>query len=348
MRSRKLGKRAVRSESSLVTRDSSPAAADWRPVASLQTLRLRARLLQEIRQYFRRTGALEVETPLLVSTPVSDLHIDSFAIASHAADEHPGFLHTSPEYHMKRLLASGIGDIYQICKVFRVGESGRLHNPEFTLVEWYRLATDHLGLLDDVDALLRRLFSGRIELEVPSRMSYRDAFRNRTGLDPFAADTQELRNCAATFNAEPEGSGDLARADWLDLVFAAAVASGFSTDRLTYIYDYPVELAALARIRLDPAPAAERFEVFLGNVELGNGFHELTDVSEQRDRFERDRTARRERRRPTGHIDELFLDALHAGLPDCSGVALGLDRVLLLAGGTIDVAHTLAFPTARA
>ncbi len=321
---------------------------DWRPVASPQTLRLRASLLQEIREYFRRTGALEVETPLLVSAPVSDLHIDSFAVAAHASDEQSGFLHASPEYHMKRLLASGIGDIYQICRVFRVGESGRLHNPEFTLVEWYRLATDHLGLLDDVDALLHRLFTERIELEAPSRVSYRDAFRNRTGLDPFAADTQALRNCAATFNAEPEGSCDLARGDWLDLVFAAAVASGFSTDHFTYIYDYPVELAALARIRAGVEPAAERFEVFLGNVELANGFHELTDASEQRDRFERDMAARRDRGRSTSHMDEFFLEALHAGLPDCSGVALGLDRVLLLAGDTGDVAHTLAFPTTRA
>lgn len=348
MTRRRASKPAGRDTSSPVTGHRSPATPDWRPVASPQTLRLRARLLQEIRAYFRSTGALEVETPLLVSAPVSDVHIDSFAVTSQASDERPSYLHTSPEYHMKRLLAAGSGDIYQVCKVFRVGESGRLHNPEFTLVEWYRLNIDHLGLLDDVDALLHRLLTGRLDLETPLRVSYRDAFGTRTGLDPFAADVEALRNCAATFDAMPEDGRDLARADWLDLVFATAVAPGFDTNRLTYIYDYPVELAALARIRAGTHPAAERIEVFLGQVELANGFHELTDAGEQRQRFERDLATRRDRGRPTAHMDELFLAALNAGLPECSGVAVGLDRVLLLAGDTGDIARTLAFPTTRA
>ncbi len=311
-------------------------------------LQLRADLLNTTRQYFRETGAMEVETPVIVSAAVTDAHIESIGVSLAVDSDRPRYLHTSPEYHMKRLLAAGAGDIFQVCKVFRDHERGRVHSPEFTMVEWYRLNIDHHGLMDDVERLLQHLIGDPVLRADSVRLSYRDAVMTCTGIDPLAATTDDLTECSRKHGFLPDHTAGLRLADWLDLVFVSRVVPTLEPDRLTFIYDYPAALAALARVRRDTAAVAERFEVFCGDLELANGFHELADSREQRRRFEEDRSIRKQAGMPSLQPDERFLAALDAGLPDCSGVALGFDRVLMLAAGTDDIRTTLTFPLATA
>lgn len=325
--------------------------ADWRPTAPLDNLRRRAELLAATREFFARRGVLEVETPLLAQAPVPDVHLDSFAVPVGGGGSEPEtlWLQTSPEYAMKRLLAAGSGPIFQICRAFRRGEVGRRHNPEFTLLEWYRPGFDHHALMDEVEAYLQAtLGSGPAE-----RRTYGEAFEEALGIDPHSASEDDLATAAkeAGIDAPP----DLDRDGWLHLLLAEAVEPGLgrgpeSSLRPTFLYDFPASQAALARIRRDPGrpPVAERFEVFVEGVELANGFHELTDAAEQRGRFERDLEARKAAGKPQVPLDERFLAALEAGMPPCAGVALGFDRLVMLALGTDDLADVLPFPSSRA
>lgn len=327
----------------------------WQPSAGPEALRLRARLLASTRAFFAQRGVLEVETPALARAPVPDLHLDSLPVELAGTTF---WLQTSPEYAMKRLLAAGCGPIYQICRAFRAGEAGRRHNPEFTLLEWYRPGWDHHRLMDEVEAYLRAIL-GTGEAE---RLSYRQAFERELGLDPFAVEVRELAEKAAELGLElgSGGAGNLPRDDLLQLLLAEAVEPKLGTcgpgggpgDRshATFLYDFPASQAALARVRRDPGepPVAERFEVFVAGVELANGFHELTDPAEQRSRFERDLEERRARGKVPLPLDERFLEALEAGLPDCAGVALGFDRLVMLAAGAEDIREVLAFPLDRA
>lgn len=311
---------------------------NWRPSATRETLAIRARLLRQVREFFAASGALEVETPSLSRASITDVHLASVQ-ASVCGDRF--FLHTSPEYAMKRMLAAGYGDLWQVARVYRDGETGRWHSPEFTMIEWYRLGLDHHGLMDEVERLAASLLLGLRTLDQPERIAYREIVEQRAGLDPFTATgpaiVARLREQGVDVPAGLETDCDAC----LDLLMSTVVGPGLGTNRLTFIYDYPASQAALARVH---GPVASRFELYLDGVELANGFHELDDPVEQRQRFERDRARKIERGLAPAVEDERFLAALTAGLPDCAGVALGFDRLVMCALGLRHIDAVQAFP----
>ncbi len=319
--------------------------SNWRPTASLETIRLRADVLANVRAFFAERGVLEVETPLLAAAPVTDVHLQALSCrycGPGANDGRPLYLQTSPEFAMKRLLASGSGPIFQICKAFRDGEAGRRHNPEFTILEWYRPGWDHHRLMDEMDELLATtLGTGPAE-----RVSYREVFRRYADLDPHIEPLDRLVERVATLGVP--SAAELTRDDLLDVVLTHLIEPRLGHCQPTFIHDYPISQAALARVRPGEPPCAERFEVFVEGLELANGYHELTDADDQRRRFEADLAARRELGLPPVPIDECLLAALEHGLPNCAGVALGVDRLLMLTAGTRDIADVLAFPIDRA
>ena len=320
---------------------------DWRPSALPDTLVVRARLLQRIRAFFQARNVLEVETPLLSQAAVTDPHIESFAVQMLQQDT-PRYLHTSPEFAMKRLLAAGSGSIYQVCKVFRQGEAGRQHNPEFSMLEWYRLDFDHHQLMAEVDDLLRELLDGYRTLTGTLRLSYREVFQRYAGLDPLLASIVELQATVKQRGIDVTGLDEKHKDPWLDLLMTHVVEPDLPQECPVFIYDYPASQAALARIRQGEPSVAERFELYLGGMELANGFHELTDAVEQRQRFEADLTTRDATGMPSVPVDERFLNALESGLPPCAGVALGIDRLVMLATGMESISDVLAFDDERA
>jgi lysyl-tRNA synthetase class 2 len=320
------------------------AGHDWRPTATLAALHLRARLLAATRDFFARRGVLEVETPVLGSSTATDPHIESLACSLGGATR---YLQTSPELFMKRLLAAGSGPIYQIGKVFRGGERGARHNPEFTLLEWYRPGFDHHRLMDEVDEFLRQVLG----CEEASREPYAAAFEREVGADPHRASARDLAARAEARGLAVEGSGSFSREDWLHLLMAAAIEPRIGSERPHFLYDFPRELSALARVRRNEAgdaEVAERFEVFFRGMELANGYHELTDASEQRKRFLDDLESRRALGRPETPIDDWLLEALRHGLPRCAGVALGFDRLVMIAAGASSIDAVLSFSSERA
>lgn len=306
-------------------------------------LRLRASLLREARDFFFARGLLEVETPQLSSAAATDPHLDSLSARAPQGDV-AGWLHTSPEFPMKRLLAAGAGDIWQLARVFRGGERGARHNPEFSMLEWYRVGWSVFALMDEVEALLRELARDRLELGAGERLSYREAFLRHASLDPFTAAPRDVvRALSQGGVAIPEGiEKDLAAC--LDLALAALVEPALESSRPTFVYDFPASHASLARIRPGEPRVAERFELFLGGMELANGFHELADAREQAERFGADLDARRERGLAEPPVDERLLAALAHGLPDCAGVALGFDRLVMIIGRASRIDEVLAFP----
>jgi len=317
---------------------------DWQPTAAIDVLRLRAGLLERARAYFARSGALEVETPVLVGAAVTDVHLESLEVRR-GDGARAGFLQTSPEYAMKRLLCAGAPDIYQVARVFREGERGRRHNPEFTMIEWYRLGMDHLALTRDVEGLLRTLLEPLRPLAPTVHVTYAEAFVAALSLDPLVADVSELTTALHGAGIDvPQGlRGD--RDGLLDLAMATCVTTRFADDRLTFVRDFPASQAALARVS---GPVAARFEAFWGALELANGFHELGDAGEQARRFAADNATRAARGQPARDVDERFLTALATGLPPCAGVALGFDRVVMIAAGAGRIDDVVAFPIERA
>jgi lysyl-tRNA synthetase class 2 len=303
----------------------------------------RAALLASARNFFMDRGVLEVDTPIVVNAPVTDVHIHS-ARVEFADDPRPFFLHTSPEYAMKRLLAAGSGDIYQICHVVRGLERGRQHNAEFTLIEWYRSGFSLERLMSEVDTLVRHLL-GDIAFTMSSeRLTYREAFLRELHLDPFTATLTQLSDAARTI-----GFADGAQRDeLLELLMGALVGPQLGRNALTFIHGYPASQAALARLSPDDPRTALRFELYCKGVELANGFQELASAAEQGARFQRDNEERQRRGMPAYEIDGRLLAALEAGLPECAGVALGFDRTLMLAAGADHIDDVLAFPTDRA
>jgi len=293
-------------------------------------------MLHRIRAFFMARGVLEVETPLLSRAGNTDPSIASLEVCD------GGWLHTSPEFPMKRLLAAGSGDIYQICKVFRGGESGRFHNPEFTLLEWYRLGFDDRRLADEVVTLIGEVAERRFDVV---SVSYRDLFLDALGIDPLRTGVVELQTLANARGIAPDG--DMSRDDWLDLLLSHVVTPSFPADRLTVVTDYPASQAALARLNGDGEMAA-RFEIYWGPLELANGYFELRDPVEQRRRVAAEQSARRQRGLPSIRADERFLQAIDHGLPDCAGVALGLDRLLMKVLGAEHIEEVIAFPRNRA
>jgi lysyl-tRNA synthetase class 2 len=315
--------------------------ADWRPGHGLEIARRRAALLARVREWFDAAGVLEVQTPALDTAAVSDPHIESIEarLAGRAA---PRYLHTSPEYAMKRLLAAGFPDIYQVCTVFRDGEVGRRHQPEFTMVEWYRHGMTLDAIVDDTVGLVRALLAAAPEAAgepALRRVRYDEALADACGVRSDS-DIAALHDAAG--KGFPETLADR-RDALLDFLFATRVSATFPDDTLTVVTHYPASQAALARI--DPGSGcALRFELFHGDLELANGFVELTNAAEQRERFEADQSQRRTEGLPLRPLDERFLAALKHGLPDCAGVALGFDRVLMRATGAASIEAVISFP----
>lgn len=310
-------------------------------------------MLAEIRAFFSERGLLEVETPYLSSAATPDPALASL-VTRYTGPLYPRgqdlYLHTSPEFPMKRLLAAGSDSIYQICKVFRDGESGRLHNPEFTLIEWYRVGFNHLALMDEVEALVRSVLASHVALLDTQRLSYREVFERYTGLNPHSARARDFAQAARAHGIEPPASLDPHGEEdaWRDLLLTHIIEPQLGQGQLSFLYDYPASQASLARVRADNPPLAERFELYLSGIELANGFHELADSEEQRARFQHQVQTRTAVGQPRVPTDEKLLQALKHGLPACAGVALGFDRLVMLAAGLKSVHETLAFPIDRA
>jgi lysyl-tRNA synthetase class 2 len=313
-------------------------------IASLQ---LRARLYALIRAFFADRHVLEVETPILSAAGNTDPNIESFSttFSGHVdAGARERWLRTSPEFPLKRLLAAGVGDCYELGRVFRNGEAGGRHNPEFSMLEWYRVGWDHRRLMQEtielVEAALAML-GRRAEIVVTS---YRQLFLDQLGIDPAHASFDELRAPLTEFGIKPD---DLSHDDWLDLLITHRLQPAFPRDRITLIHDYPATQCALAKVRSGEPALAERFELYLGPFELANGYHELNDAKEQRRRFERDSSVRRARGLREIPIDKALLNVLDA-MPDCAGVALGVERLLMCLAETDAIADVLAFSFATA
>ena len=311
--------------------------------ARLEALRLRAAVNALFRLYFAERDVLEVETPILSEAGNTEPNIESFTttFTGHSdAGSRTRWMRTSPEFPLKRLLAAGVGDCYELGRVFRNGEAGGRHNPEFTMLEWYRVGWDHLQLIEETVALVQRAL-GLIRREAAVlSCTYRELFLEGLGIDPFTATETELRAPLSGHRIDGEG---LTRDDWLDLLITHRLQPAFPADRITVVRDWPASQCALARIRPGEPPLAERFELYLGHHELANGYHELTDAVEQRQRFERDLRLREARIASLPTLDERLLDALAQGMPACAGVALGVDRLLMAMMGSERIADVLAY-----
>lgn len=328
----------------------SSSEGTWSPSCTTEKLHARAGLLAGIREFFAERGVLEVETPLLCRHTVTDPHLTPFQSRFGPIDSgRTLFLQTSPEFAMKRLLAAGSGSIYQVCKAFRNDELGRWHAPEFTLLEWYRVGFGLNDLIAEVDALLDRLIGHHTALAPAERLGYRELFARHVGADPIAADFGELDRCARRLGL-PEASDvcGLERSTWLDLLFSHAVQPHLGRGCVSFVQDFPACLPSLARRKAENPDLVERVEVFLEGTELGNGFHELADAREQERRFDADIETLQLRGSVPRGKDHRLLAALRSGLPDCSGIALGLDRLLMILTGANDIGEVLSFSFADA
>jgi len=312
---------------------------DWQPTASAENLIARARLLRDIRNYFSGQAVLEVETPLISMAGNTDPEIQS------VRTDGGGYLRTSPEFPLKRLLAAGSGDIFELGRVFRAGEAGRNHNPEFTMLEWYRNAFDYHQLMDEVAALVIHCGQGKFDAWSQQKLSYQQLFQQHLGLDPFTADIDEL---ATTAKKHGINDIELGRRQWLDLLISHIIQPALPENCLTFVYDFPADQAALANIRQDVPPVAERFELYLGRTELANGYQELTDAAEQQRRFEHENMQRKNRSEPVYKMDEHLISAMTHGMPECAGVALGVDRLLMAICDAESLDEVVAFPFSRA
>jgi elongation factor P--(R)-beta-lysine ligase len=297
-------------------------------------------MLDAAREFFRLRGVLEVETPILSAAAVSDPQIESLATQI-AGMPGRAYLCPSPEYAMKRLLAAGSGDIYQICKVFRDAERGRWHNPEFTMLEWYRLGFDDAALMDEVEMLIGQLLAPLRTLQPAEHLSYSDALQRHAGVDAFSSSDAELLEAAARHGITCEAQLD--RDAKLDLLMGLIVGPRLGRENPCFVCDYPESQAALARLKPGLPRVAARFELYLDGLELANGFHELVQPREQRGRFVKDLALRRARGQGQAPLDENLLAALENGLPDCAGVALGFDRLLAIALGANQLADAMSF-----
>lgn len=328
------------------------SADNWQPSASMDTLKKRAALLRLIRCYFDQQGVMEVETPMLSVAATVDAYIDSFQCNYNPVGAGAGqrcYLHTSPEFAMKRLLAAGSGDIYALERVFRNGEAGGRHNPEFTLLEWYRVGQDLSALMDDVNDLLTAV-SPFVQVR---RCSYQELFEQQLGINPHTASVDELRALVSE-RVDGQLSG-LDSADCLDLLFSSLIEPTLGHRQASslegvFVYDYPVALSALARLRQNDSghQVAARFELYVNGMELANGYHELLDAQEQQERFQAQQRKRQAQGLPVYPFDRNLLAALSHGLPDCSGVALGVDRLLMLMLKSQQIADVIAFDFSRA
>jgi len=313
----------------------------WKPTANFEMLKMRAQMLSEVRTFFSQRGVLEVETPALSQAANSDPYIESFSLSNHQR-----FLHTSPEYAMKRLLAAGSGDIYQICKVWRAEEAGKNHNPEFTLLEWYRVDFSYQQLMEEVELLLRSLLS----LKKSSKFySYQQLFIEFLQINPHKADHSTLINGVIENapNVEIGNEANWSKQDLLDVLLTHCLEPLFNKEQLTFIYDYPVTQSALANVR--PATptetaVAERFEVYLGKRELGNGYQELRSAEGNAQVIANELKQRAQRQQVIPPKDNYFLQAMEHGIPFTSGVAIVIDRLLMCKFNKKHIQQVISFP----
>ena len=321
---------------------------NWKPACDVKQMQLRAKMLANIRRFFEQRAVLEVETPLLCSATGTDPQLDFFSSIYHCAPNNKTmYLQTSPEFAMKRLLAAGSGSIFQICKAFRNGELGRFHNPEFSILEWYRVDFTMDQLMDEVVDLITELLGpGPDEVY---KVSYVDVFKQATGLNPL--DFCQLRYAEYAVNNNIKDAVSLCGDDhsmWLDFIFSYKVQPTLERHFVAMVYGYPAIQSSLARINPDDSAVADRFEVFIKGLEIGNGFFELSDANEQEKRFDQENQCRQQKGLVIVQKDEKFLQALHAGLPDCSGIAIGLDRLLMVLSNAQSLNDVIAFPFERA
>lgn len=317
---------------------------NWRPTAPIKNLIIRAKMVEQLRCFFRDRGLLEVSTPVLSEFSVTDIHLSTFETAYIAPFDAKGkklYLMTSPEYHMKRLLSAGSGPIFQICPVFRNEEMGLYHNPEFTMLEWYRPFFDMYRLINEVGDLLQEI----LDCPPTESVSYQFIFQEYVGLDPLSCTQEELANRAKEHHLI--GAESMDKDTLLAFLFSTVVEPQIGQKAPTAVYHFPASQASLARISSMDRRVAERFEFYYKGLELANGFCELTDYQEQKHRFEIDNQERARLGLPERDIDVRFLGALKAGLPNCSGVALGVDRLLMVALGVKDIRDVMAFSVER-
>lgn len=322
---------------------------NWCPSATLNNLKKRAEIMDKIRHFFKSRDVMEVETPLLCHATITDLHIQSIKTldfssqSKQAASPNYLYLQTSPEFSMKRLLAAGCNSIFQITKAFRAEPCTQKHNPEFTLLEWYRLGFTHHDLMNEMDLLIQEI----LNTPKAKRISYHDLFQEHLNINPHQTTIEELKNCAAlhhiVFHQENRDLVQLNIDDWLNILLTHLLEPKLQEP--TFLYGYPITQAALAKIEHG---VAARFEFYIRGLELANGFYELADGQEQRKRIENDLLARRTYQLHEPTVDQRFLAALDNGLPDCSGVALGVDRLIMLALDETDIKHVLSFDFERA
>ena len=308
---------------------------DWQPTTSIEVIKHRAQLLTQIRKFFAARQVLEVETPLLGAHTVTDPNIASFEVL---IDKRRCYLQTSPEYFMKRLLAAGAPDIYQICKSFRKEEQGAHHHPEFTLIEWYRKGLSLYDIMNETVALISLLVPA---LKRTQFMSYEQALQTVLNVSLDELDIDGLETVVREQGLQI--SKGLSRDQLLDFVFASCVAPRFDNTALTVIYHYPASQAALAKLTYDNPRTAERFEVFCGELELANGYVELTHPQEQIKRFQQDQNIRQNCKLADIEIDARLIAAQEHGLPECAGVAVGLDRLLMLATQSSQIKDVISF-----
>ncbi|EGR2797687.1 elongation factor P--(R)-beta-lysine ligase [Vibrio navarrensis] len=318
-------------------------STDWQPTASIPQLRQRAALIARIRQFFAQRNVLEVDTPAMSHATVTDVHLHTFQtqfVGPGYAQGSPLFLMTSPEFHMKRLLAAGSGCIYQLGKAFRNEENGRYHNPEFTMLEWYRVGFDHHQLMDEMDDLLQLV----LQCGAAERMTYQQAFLTVLGVCPLEGTMAELKSVAARLGLSDIAEAEEDRDTLLQLLFSIGVEGKIGQQVPAFVYDFPASQAALAKINPNDPRVADRFEVYFKGIELANGFHELDNAQEQLRRFEQDNSKRVEMGLAEQPIDYHLIAALQSGLPECAGVALGVDRLIMLALGCDHIDQVTAFP----
>lgn len=312
---------------------------DWKPTAPISSLKARAQLLSDIRTFFIDRKVLEVETPLLSQAGNTDPEIQSVTTADRR------YLRSSSEFPMKRLLAAGSGDIFELGHVFRAAESGSNHNPEFTMLEWYRLGISYHQLMNEVAELVKICGRGEFDEWPEQRLTYLELFEQHLKINPFEADAEEMAAVAAR-----HGITDIVlnRRQWLDLLISHIIQPALPLSCLTFIYDFPADQAALAKITTASPPVAQRFELYLGRTELANGYQELTDASQLQQRFDVENATRLKRGQPMNQIDHHLVAALQSGLPDCAGVALGVDRLLMAICQVKSISEVIAFPHSRA
>ncbi len=309
---------------------------NWQPSATLDNLKLRAEFYQKIRAFFSARNVLEVETPLLCQHTVTDPHIESFQVKN----KQTYYLQTSPEYAMKRLLAAGSGPIFQICKAFRQEESGSQHNPEFTMLEWYRPGFNHHDLMNEID----HFFQYVLDTMPADKISYRNLFLTNLSIDPINAELTALHNLIQHHNI----SVDLTHIDYdtaLQILLTHLIEPKIGLEKPLFVFDFPASQAALSKIN---GKVAERFEAYINGKEVANGFNELTNATEQKNRFVENQTLRDQHNQYVPNIDRYLIDALDYGLPDCAGVAIGLDRLLMQLAKTNYIQDVISFTWEKA